>query len=215
MANVTQTQFAALPIVADANQPFAANGLQSGDILIHHKHSGTGAWDNKGFHASIVAIPTDIDFTMVKLYDSMGGVGIRSKMLPELHDECTVFRPWGFGIPADAGAAAGLEAEVFRGAGVGYSSFGVGRAILCGVGGKKFGTGAKGRLTKYHGRTTPVPKNCVCSEFVVLCYQMALDEGDDHFIKLDAKFTTPWNLLSYLLKDIHWQLVGRAKGRAR
>jgi hypothetical protein len=215
MAHVTQAQFAALPVVADANLAGPAPGLQSGDILIHHKHSGTGAWDNKGFHASTVAIQTTIDFTAVILYDSMGGVGIRSKMWPDFHDECTVFRPWGVGTPADAGAAAGLQAEAFRAAGVGYSSFGVGRAILCGLGGKKFGTGAKGRLTKYHGRTTPVPKNCVCSEFVVLCYQMALAEGDDHFIKLDAKFTTPWNLLSYLLKNIHWTLVGAAKGRPR
>lgn len=215
MAHVTQTQFAGLPLVVDANALGTGSGLQSGDILIHHRHVG-GGWDDKAFHASTVAIQTDIDFTMVILYDSMPGFGVRSKFWPQFHDDCSVFRPAGAGGPA-AGAAAGLQAEAFRAAGVGYSSgfFGVGRAILCGIGSKKFGSGAKARLQKYHGRDRPVPKNCVCSEYVVLCYQLALAEGDDHFIKLDAKYTTPWDLESYLLASPHWTLAGAAKGKPK
>jgi len=219
MAYVTQDQFAALDVIADATLTGEAPRFQSGDILIHHQHSGTtGAYDKKGFHVSTVSILTDIGVTFWKMIDSMGGVGIRYKYWPTFHDDCTVFRPIGVGNPEADGAAAAFQAETFLSAGVGYSSFGVGRAIRAGLGGKlfpKFGSGAQARLAKYHGRETPVPKNCICSEFVVLCYQMAPAEACGHFINLDAKYTTPWGLLSYLLKDINWRLVGRVQGKSK
>lgn len=215
MSHVTSQQFTTLPVIADANQQGVQPGFQSGDILIHHRHTGK-SWENNAFHASTVAIQTDSGFTLALMYDSLPGDGVRYKPWGAFHDDCAVFRAAGAG-GANAGAEAGLQADAFRAAGVGYSDgfFGVGRAIGCGLGSKKFGKGARARLAKYKGRAVAVPKNCVCSEYVILCYQMALTEADTHFIKLDAKYTTPWGLEHFLMNSVNWTLVGVVKGRAR
>jgi hypothetical protein len=212
MTHVTSQQFATLPVIADATLMDAKPGLQSGDILIHHRHSGKG-WEDRPFHASTVAILTDNNEIRTKMYDSLPQDGVRRKEWPSFYDDCVVFRPYGAGGD-DAGAEAGLQADAFYNARVGYSDglFGIGRAIGCGIGSRKFGNSARARLAKYKARATPVPKNCVCSEYVVLCYQMALKEGDAHFFQLDAKYTTPGVLESFLMNSVNWHMVGAVRG---
>jgi hypothetical protein len=212
---VNQNQFNALTVLADANQQGTPPALQSGDILISHRHAGTKKWEDKAFHASTIVIKTSHDSTQVRLYESMPQDGVRSIPWTDLDDDCTVFRPWGVGSPEEAAASAALQAVAFREAGVGYSDHGVGRAILCGVGKKTFGEGARKRLEKYQKSARHAPKNCVCSEYVVLCYQMALNIDHRQFIKLDAKFTTPWNLEDYLMNNINWTLAGAFKGKPK
>jgi hypothetical protein len=215
----TESAFSALPVIADANQRDSRPALQSGDILISHRHAGKEKWDNKAYHASTIVIPSGHDSTEVRLYESHpDSHGVRSLPWTVLDDDCTVFRPWGPGS-VDAAAAAALKAAALCQARVGYSSHfvGVGRGILCGVGGPKYGDGARERLMKYHGRESGAPKNCVCSEYVVLCYQLALGEAHPYFIRLDAKHTAPWDLEDYLLGKIgvNWMLAGAAKGKSK
>ncbi|MDP4025150.1 hypothetical protein Q8W71_21190 [Methylobacterium sp. NEAU 140] len=98
------------------------------------------------------------------------------------------------------------------------TSYGTTRAFfVTGFGSNSFTDGARERLAKYRSRMTldqQVLKNVVCSEAVVLTYQLACEaEGDRHFIKLDAKRTLPKNLRSYLQGDpTYWSLTPFAAG---
>jgi hypothetical protein len=78
-----------------------------------------------------------------------------------------------------------------------------------------YGESAKQRLITYRLRLSlkgdhAIVKNVYCSEFVVLCYQLACeDDNSRHFIKLDAKHTLPKNLRAYLDNDkAYWELAG-------
>ncbi|MBX3206573.1 MAG: hypothetical protein KF764_15985 [Labilithrix sp.] len=87
------------------------------------------------------------------------------------------------------------------------------------TGSSSFGSGARERLAKYRTRMAvpfedsaeAIVKNVFCSEFVVLCYQLAsADENGRHFIKLDAKHTLPKNLRAYLQNDLaYWEHIGQ------
>ncbi|MFS2011760.1 hypothetical protein ACCD06_18060 [Azospirillum sp. CT11-132] len=90
------------------------------------------------------------------------------------------------------------------------SSYGTARAVFAWAGSTGFGTGAFGRLQKYKERLSHTEhqgavKNVFCSEFVILCYQLAfLDEAQKTrqtnplFINLDAKHSYPKHLRQYL-----------------
>lgn len=98
------------------------------------------------------------------------------------------------------------------------TSYGATRALfVTGLGSSSFGSGSRERLAKYRERMTldqQVLKNVVCSEAVVLTYQLACDtENDRHFIKLDAKRTLPKNLRSHLQENAtYWGLTPYAAG---
>jgi hypothetical protein len=131
-------------------------------------------------------------------------------------DQCAVFRPLTDAGSAGVGAAAANRAAMMLTAGTGYSDslFGVGRAVGSVFASHKFDAGARQRLAKYTARASGSPKNVFCSEYVILCYQMAcgdlgLPQTAAHFPNRDAKYTTPWDLEAYLLKYAAvWQLLG-------
>lgn len=85
------------------------------------------------------------------------------------------------------------------------------RLAVASLGSCAFGSGARGRLEKYQGRTHLAPTNVVCSEMVILAYQLFVIEEDESkgFIKLDGKHSIPENLAVYLYESPHWELVGR------
>ncbi|CAO3415764.1 hypothetical protein [Azospirillum endophyticum] len=98
------------------------------------------------------------------------------------------------------------------------SSYGTARAVFAWAGSTSFGTGAFGRLQKYkerlsHTEHQGVVKNVFCSEFVILCYQLAfMDDAQKTrqtnplFINLDAKHSYPKHLREYLRKNsTHWE----------
>ena len=97
--------------------------------------------------------------------------------------------------------------------GVGYSDHArgagvTGRVIGALIGSGKFGTGAQARLMKYHNRTGMKPKNVICSEMVILAYQLAMAETDDGFIRLDAKYSLPSTLFRYFVANPNdWSVV--------
>ncbi|GAA4650023.1 hypothetical protein GCM10023116_23060 [Kistimonas scapharcae] len=95
---------------------------------------------------------------------------------------------------------------------VGYSSarWQTYRGVASAFGTSTFGSGARARLSKYRSRTGNTPKNVICSEMVILAYQLSVDVEDEQsgFINLDAKHSTPGTLASYLYHNPHWQLVG-------
>jgi hypothetical protein len=212
MARVSFDEFTKLATIGDATSP-ASHQLQAGDILLHHRHSGDDGWPTgplDPFHCSIVQLFARLP----RLYDSMPADGVREKQLREMHDDCVVFRPQGNQATQDAGEKAGDLADKLHTAGVGYSDFlyGEGRALGTVLASKKFTAGTRARLEKYrkHGK----PKNAICSEFVILCYQLALTEGDTHFFDIDGKYTTPHGLESYLLHhNANWLLAGKVIGQ--
>src|SRR5436190_21344339 len=74
-----------------------------------------------------------------------------------------------------------------------YAQYGSYRAARLFMGSSTFGDGARARLEKYkQRRQDSFPRNkfvktITCSEAVILCYQMAFDEGDHpFFVGLDA-----------------------------
>lgn len=106
------------------------------------------------------------------------------------------------------------------------AEYGAARAIFKSwTGSSTFGTGAQGRLKKYRerlklndtaagkgGKTVPIVKHVFCSEFVILCYQLALGEDHPLFIKLDGLHTLPSGLKTYLDgKSDVWRMVGEVE----
>lgn len=106
------------------------------------------------------------------------------------------------------------------------AEYGVARAIFKSwTGSSAFGSGAQGRLKKYRerlklndaaagkdGKTIPIVKHVFCSEFVILCYQLALGEDHPLFIKLDGLHTLPSGLKTYLDgKSDAWRQVGEVE----
>lgn len=85
------------------------------------------------------------------------------------------------------------------------------RSAGAGLGSSTFGDAARKRLEKYQDRSKLMPKNVICSEMVILVYQLFVIEEDESkgFIKIDAKHTTPGTLASYLYKSPFWDLAGR------
>jgi hypothetical protein len=106
------------------------------------------------------------------------------------------------------------------------AEYGVARAIFKSwTGSSTFGSGAQARLKKYRerlqlndtaagkgGKTIPIVKHVFCSEFVILCYQLALGEDHPLFIKLDGLHTLPGGLKTYLDgKSDTWRQVGEVE----
>lgn len=103
------------------------------------------------------------------------------------------------------------------------AEYGVARAAFKSwTGSSDFGGGAQGRLNKYRerlrlndtaagagGKTVPIVKHVFCSEFVILCVQLALSEEHPLFIKLDGLHTLPSGLKKYFDRNPEkWRLIG-------
>lgn len=93
-----------------------------------------------------------------------------------------------------------------------HAQYGVYRAVRLFLGSSTFGSGARARLAKYKQRRQDgFPRNkfvttVTCSEAVILCYQMAFDEGDAPlFITLDAAHSMPSTLRQWLAT--RWEKV--------
>jgi len=91
-------------------------------------------------------------------------------------------------------------------------------------GSASFGAGAKTWLDDMRNRyingefTTKDDQgkmaNLVCSQFVVLIVQLALGEAHKSFIKLDARYTLPKTLRTYLMTvGSNWRVVGPFRTR--
>jgi len=154
----------------------------------------------------------------MKKVDSVDPDGVRIFPLDRDRKTAIVFRFHDAKIAFRAAKIAEEWANTYRLGGydtdgVGYSDhakgFGVtGRVIGALIGSGKFGTGARARLLKYRNRTGMKPKNVICSEMVILAYQLAMAETDDGFIKLDAKHSIPSTLFRYFLNHPgHWSVV--------
>lgn len=113
-------------------------------------------------------------------------------------------------LSADGIAKVQTAAEALKKA---SSSYGTSRACFAWAGSTTFGNGAFERLAKYKQRLNSgehqgVVKNVFCSEFVILCYQLALvdlaqktSQSSSYFIELDAKHSYPKHLREYLRKN--------------
>jgi hypothetical protein len=190
------------------------DAFEPGDILIHHAHRGE-EWGGLPFHCSLVGPPDEVGAGVA--YDSLPSQGVRRKSVFLIEDQCVVFRPHVTqGQTAHIGAAAAIRAKMMFEAHTGYSDhfLGVGRAVGSVLKSSKFGTKAQNRLDKYFTRENGSPKNVFCSEYVILCYQLGcmdvgLHRGAAHWPNLDAKYVTPWNLESYLLRfNGQWTQIG-------
>ena len=131
--------------------------------------------------------------------DSVDPDGVR--VIPLARDRHTglVFR---FHRPAVAQQAA-LLAESWAGR-VKYSDGALGmgvtfRVISAVFGSSNFGRGAHARLLKYQSRVGQAPKNVICSEMVILAFQLSMLETDADFIPMDAKHSLPSTLMKYFL----------------
>lgn len=172
------------------------------------------------FHVedSVVGHTNMLSSNPMKKVDSVDPDGVRIFPLDRDRKTAIVFRFRDANIAFRAAKIAEEWANTYRlggydNDGVGYSDhaqgFGVtGRVIGALIGSGKFGTGARARLLKYRNRTGMKPKNVICSEMVILAYQLAMAEGDEGFIKLDAKHSLPSTLFRYFVNHPDdWKVV--------
>jgi hypothetical protein len=82
-----------------------------------------------------------------------------------------------------------------------------------------FGPAAKGRLYEYQAKLKmgngPFITDVYCSEYVILCYQLAADgnSGSPLFIALDGKHSLPKDLRSWFLQHTStWTALGELTG---
>jgi hypothetical protein len=189
------------------NPNLAAGLLKPGDILMHHAHAG-GQWQRNPFHCSIVGSDGEV-------WDSLPQDGVRWKKLSVFVDEAVVIRPVPDAATTNIPAAAAKKAAAMKDV-TGYGDKVLGtdkwRAATSVLGSHTFDAGAAKRLNKYH--TVRLPKNVFCSEYVILCYQLACKENglDQHaalFPNRDARYTIPSDLEAYLQKyNAHWHVEG-------
>lgn len=103
------------------------------------------------------------------------------------------------------------------------ATYGTSRAVFKSwSGSSSFGKDAQTRLAKYRerlrlndagGDKISIVKNVFCSEYVILCYQLALADTHPLFIKLDAMHSLPSTLKNHLTKDsANWRMVGEHEG---
>lgn len=198
--------------------PIDTRSLELGDILI------TSA-DNTVSHCGIVAGTTSVNTAKgrveradmiyhatskgIKLDDASGWIGIKGGV--------QVFRMRGLNQWHVKGTTAPkIIADVAEklAARCHYSP---GRAIFKSwTGTSDYGSGASGRVKKYLARLGADGAFTIavyCSEFVILCYQLAAkgDEGAPFFIPLDGKHTLPKDLRNWLLqksKTGTWKVMG-------
>jgi len=114
------------------------------------------------------------------------------------------------------GYRAAQIAEGWANSNIGYTgcslnnqSWGQWRAVIAKLGSSKFEKNAKNRLKKYRKRQNFAPKNMICSELVILAYQLSGNLGDGYFIEIDAKHATPPVVEAYLNKSKNWSPVFR------
>lgn len=183
----------------------------AGDILISTKgfgHAGLGVCNQFASNRS-AAGPPGKAITVTH--------AVNSGVVEGWDLKAFVYRPNNLTF-GDARKIALVAAEIKAGA-----EYGVSRAIFKSwTGSSTFGSGAQGRLKKYRERLklndvgsaagakpVPIVKNVFCSEFVILCYQLALSEEHPLFIKLDGLHTLPSGLKTYLDRNSSaWRLVG-------
>jgi hypothetical protein len=97
----------------------------------------------------------------------------------------------------------------YTGLSINSYSWGQWRAVFAKLGSSKFENNAKNRLKKYRKRQNFAPKNMICSELVILSYQLSGNLGDGYFIEVDAKHATPPVIEAYLNKSKSWSAVYR------
>lgn len=195
------------------------NFLAAGDILITDKpgvgHAGVAVFDSTLFDENFVnmmrANGQAVRANAVAHAVMGGGIEITYGW----HQRSKVFRPKTLDLAFQErifSVAKEMEAS---------SRYGMARAVLKSWGrSSKFSTNAADRLQKYRDRmanhqgNVAIVKNVYCSEFVVLCYQLACaNENDVRFINKNAKHTLPLQLKAWLDKNpTDWKRMGVTPG---
>ncbi|NYZ18411.1 hypothetical protein HND93_01700 [Azospirillum sp. ROY-1-1-2] len=180
----------------------------AGDILINTRkfgHAGLGVCNSMGRALTTLSSPATraIDVIHATNDGIVYGWGLKAY----------VYRPNDLTY-GDARKIARIADEIRSG-----SQYGAARAVFKSWSGSSaFGKDARTRLAKYRerlalrdtaGGTTPIVKHVFCSEFVILCYQLALGEDHRLFIRLDAMHTLPSGLKKHLDQNAaNWRMVG-------
>lgn len=202
----------------------ASRELLPGDIVISAKsnfisHAGivAGTVQVTSGNSQTVARPGITHATTGGLFTNSGPDFVKKYGIPE------VFRYIDIANVRIGARPAGEVIEATALSIMGRTSYGFGRAgLLSWTGTSSFGISAKGRLLKYLAKLKMNQHlhitNLYCSEFAVLCYQLAC-EGDEKskiFIDLDGKHTLPKDLRNWLLNRCNpqgkWQLAGELTG---
>jgi hypothetical protein len=215
---VTANDARRLPVVYDARS-WTSHQLQAGDILIHHAEKGD-RWKeglNPTYHVSMVTQASPDRLMRMDSSPSNSPAGVAEKNMNTFPDAATVFR-LAPSVGSHQGAAAAAIARRWKKE-VGYRG---GSSVLCfgahlvnlAFHSSAFQADARARLARYKQRDGYLPTAVICSEFAILCYQLAINEGSPGFIHLDAKHTSPHRLEEYLAQNKQeWQLVGVALAR--
>jgi hypothetical protein len=181
-------------------------------LFVHNvSHPSSGGASNAS-HTAIVTYRKHEDLGATSLDVPMiaEATPLRTRMASSLRYQsaCPVYRL--VADPVKAGLAAAVaETLVTRGAVVPYDKL---RAVNALFGSACFGSSARERVQTYKARYEREgrgPNHAFCSEFVILCYQIALDFNDPYCPQLDAKHSTPKNLEGSLNQARGWRLMGR------
>ena len=192
-------------------------GLQAGDILIHHGDEGKD-WAEGiigTFHCSILTSP---NFRYHSTFTGSDPAGVRFSHMNGFSDAAAVFRLKDPNFSFYSKAAAKIAEKWGTGSNkVGYRGGKnlfkvVGHTLNTAIRSSSYGSDAKERLKKYKDRPDCRPKHVICSEFVVLCYQLAMEENSPAYPRIDAKHCSPKYLEDYLMDSTHWDLIGVAAG---
>jgi hypothetical protein len=182
--------------------------LVAGDILINTKrfgHAGLGVCNCLGRALTTLTSPATRAIDVIHATND----GIVYGWILKAY----VYRPVGLTY-GEARKIAHIADEIRNG-----TQYGGARAVFKSwTGSSAFGKDARTRLAKYRerlamrdtaGGNTPIVKHVYCSEFVILCYQLALEENHPLFITLDALHTLPSGLKKYLDQNANsWRMVG-------
>lgn len=195
------------------------NFLAAGDILITDKggagHAGVAIFDTEMFDEGILTLMRNhgqpVRANAVAHAVMGGGIEITYGW----HQRSKIYRPRQLDL-AFQERIYSVAKEMQAGA-----RYGMARAVLKSWSrSSKFSTKASDRLAKYRDRMAnhqgniAIVKNVYCSEFVVLCYQLACaNEDDPRFINKNAKHTLPLQLKAWLDKNpTNWTRVGVTPG---
>jgi hypothetical protein len=195
------------------------NYLAAGDILITDKpgvgHAGVAVFDTDMFDEGIVTLMRNhgqpVRANAVAHAVMGGGIEITYGW----HQRSKIFRPKTLDLAFQEriySVAKEMQAA---------TRYGMARAVLKSWSrSSRFSTNAATRLQKYRDRMAnhqgnmAIVKNVYCSEFVVLCYQLACaNEDDPRFINKNAKHTLPLQLKAWLDKhSADWKRIGVTPG---
>jgi hypothetical protein len=183
-----------MPLIYDVTSN--SNRLEVGDILISKKSFG---------HAGIVKISEGTTATIIHAVNA----GIKTESVIKFPNNATTYRPNNLTDGARATLVHTMNRFTLAGEerSIHYSP---GRAVKNWLGRSNFDDDARKRRLKYLSYSSGLPKNVICSELVILCYQLAFEPGSQFFISKDAKHTLPNSLENYL-KESHWSCMGNVR----